>query len=91
MGQDSFKLTDYRRGTASTVPCPRCGALVPAAGTMCAQCGLHFRGPAAEFAPEAHRAYKPRRTLKLIATLIILGLLAAIVIGVILTFHSASK
>ena len=86
MAKDSFKLSDYREGKASTVPCPRCHALVPAAGTMCPECGLHFRGQAGDFAPEADKTRKPHRAMRIVAILILVGVALAIVIGLALTF-----
>ncbi len=58
---ETFKLSEYRRGTGSRVACPKCNAAIPAETTRCPYCGVHFRGAAHTFAPDAEAAMEKRR------------------------------
>ena len=55
--EDTYQIRDYREGTDSKTPCPRCGALIVLNATTCLECGAHFRGRAVDFSP-ASMAYK---------------------------------
>ena len=81
---DTFKIRDYREGTDSKTPCPKCGALIALNATTCHECGVHFRGRAVDVSP-ASMEYRSvdSPVLRRIALILLVALALLIVVGLI--------
>jgi len=84
MAEDEpFSIQDYRKGAAATTPCPKCGELIPASATQCRACGLHFRGQAGDFAPEAQRYSESGKGFSVAAKVVLGVFILAVLLGLI--------
>jgi hypothetical protein len=83
---ETYRIGEYRDGTDSRGPCPRCGQMLPLNATSCHACGVNFRGQAGDFGPGAHE-YKTRGypVLRRIAAVLLIALVALVVIGFLIT------
>ena len=81
---DTYRIRDYREGTDSKTPCPKCGALIALNATTCHECGVHFRGRAVDFSP-ASSVYRSEDhpVLWRIALIILVALVLMILVGLI--------
>ena len=72
--RDSYRIGDYRDGTAGRVPCPKCGSLIAEDATRCVECGVHFqRGTVYDFSPRGRRmgTRRSRRRKQLVVSAIL--------------------
>ena len=73
----SFKLSDYRDGTAGRVPCPRCGILIAEDAIRCDDCGVHFSGGTAyDFAARGRMGSANGRRVRTILLLLLIAAMA---------------
>ena len=69
---DSYKMSDYRKGTAGRVPCPRCGTLLAEDATSCFDCGVHFSGGTAyDFSTATQSSVRGRRFLRIVVVVML--------------------
>lgn len=73
-----FDFTAYREGTGQVVPCGHCQRPIPADAVRCPECGVHFRGRAADFAPDAHLGAKPLKRWVRITVWVVVAAAAAL-------------
>lgn len=69
---------------SQTVPCPGCGELVDDDARRCSNCGVHFDGPAFQFAPREERT--SRRHFRPWIALFIFVMLLALALAIFAPF-----